>query len=115
MLKTKDSRIEQILNAESQEKIHSYQMNEHFISAFTREQDLALLIYNIINDGNIVTVEDIQQIAITTYYSPICISTKALIIFLAREKKSIYDKWGEIKIGILIYDEASISFSENSL
>ena len=61
-------------------------MNQHFISAFAQEQDLALLIYNIINDGNIVTVEDIQQIAITMYYSPICISTKALVILLARGK-----------------------------
>lgn len=82
----KDNRIDKLFDIEKTETVDSYKHNQNFISAFTPEQenDLALIIYTLINEGKNVTVNEISEIARTMYYSPICIATKALYISLAR-------------------------------
>ena len=71
-----------------------YLFNQNFIPAFTpeQEQDLSKIIYDILGNGDIVTVEDISQIALTMYYSPLCLAIKALFISHASKKESIFDK-----------------------
>lgn len=114
--KNHDQRIQEILNDVSNFK-KPYEKNINFTKALTKEQeeDLYKKIIKRLRNKEIVTVRDIADMALKSYYSPLGLSLKALINSKIKSGQQSYDKDGNIVIDnldeelnqllILVYDQ----------
>ena len=98
--KAKDERIDHIFEGEKDNKIWSYQSNDHFYKSLTDEDENYLLqkIINLIESNQLVTVKMIQEFALKIFNSPLNIASKAFVVSKFKKKENPLNENGQINI-----------------
>lgn len=93
-----DPRIDHVFDEVTEEKIRSYQYNDHFYKSLIEEEEEYLFqeIKELLINNQLVTVKLISEMALKLFNSPLNIATKSFVLHKYKQKVNPFDEKGEI-------------------